>query len=514
MKLDKRTVLYDTMLLTFSSIALQLLGFVYRITVSRIAGADGMGVYQLVLSAYSIMSAFALSGFTMAVSRLSADRNALNDACGLRLLVRLSMGMFGLSFAVTAFVVASCSGFIAGNILGDPRTQIALLLFLPALFFTGLENILKSYFYGVKKVFAPITSELIEQSVRIAFAIGFLLIFRPKTGGGTAAAIVAGTVVSEVFSSSTLGLFYRRHKADLHGRCLERGQAIKMAGRIFTIAAPLALSGVLNNLIGSANTILIPQRLVASGISFDVAMQQFGILFAMTMPLLSLPSAFIQPLNMVLVPKLAAAMALGNNQDIRRKTGKAIQVTGLFVAPVMAVLIPLGRPLSILLYDNAAAADYMTPLAIATLFTFYQIVTGCILNGVGQQKRAAGSVVAVGLIQLAFTALLVGDPAYRMDGYVIGDLISAVIGATINFVWVARYTGVHYRVKNWFGIPLLSATVSGLAAKLSYDILLTCAPQTTALFGSLGISAVVYLLALRFQGLNFLRYLRTLKRSI
>ena len=49
MKLDRTSMLYGTLVLTLTSIVSQFLGFVYRIFLSRLIGAEVMGLYQLIM---------------------------------------------------------------------------------------------------------------------------------------------------------------------------------------------------------------------------------------------------------------------------------------------------------------------------------------------------------------------------------------------------------------------------------------------------------------------------------
>ena len=70
--IQKNSVFYRTFTLTLSNIALQIIGFVYRIFLSRATGAEGMGVYQLVMPYYSVVLAFCVTGLAMAASRLCA----------------------------------------------------------------------------------------------------------------------------------------------------------------------------------------------------------------------------------------------------------------------------------------------------------------------------------------------------------------------------------------------------------------------------------------------------------
>lgn len=61
----------NAVLLTVFSLACKGIGMLFRLYLSVRIGAEGMGLYQLVMSVYTLFSAFATAGFTVAVSRLS-----------------------------------------------------------------------------------------------------------------------------------------------------------------------------------------------------------------------------------------------------------------------------------------------------------------------------------------------------------------------------------------------------------------------------------------------------------
>ena len=375
LKISKYSALYSASVLTMSGLALQVLGFLYRILISRMTDAEGMGVYQLIFPFYSVIIAGSLlSGLTVAVTQLAAQCHVFGDWKGIGQLMRRCLCIFFCLFAVIAAVTLLFADFWAGTVLGDIRTKGAILLLLPCLLFTGVENsrqgssrrmapcllpcllftgvenTIKACFFGVKQVRPPITSELLEQTVRIAAVAVLLFTFRPSDPSMVAALIVCGMIVSEICSAVCLTLFYRRH---IHGHqftpeprhALPSGRSPSSHGlfrSICVIALPVAASAILNNFLSSADTVLIPKRLAVSGLGQDGALAAFGTMFGMTLPLVSLPTMFMGPLCNVLTPRLAESMALGNLEDVRRKISKALHLTGLMIFPATALLLPLG----------------------------------------------------------------------------------------------------------------------------------------------------------------------------
>ena len=65
--------------LTMTEVLSQVVGFVYRIVLTRLAGAEILGLYQLILPVYSVLLSLTSVGLTTAVSNLSAWYQALGN---------------------------------------------------------------------------------------------------------------------------------------------------------------------------------------------------------------------------------------------------------------------------------------------------------------------------------------------------------------------------------------------------------------------------------------------------
>ena len=100
--------------LTLTGVLSQVVGFVYRILLTRLAGAEILGLYQLILPVYSVLLSLTSVGLTTGVSNLSAWYQALGNQrvidqvrgqavklflllalvpCGLPLLLRRGVGL-------------------------------------------------------------------------------------------------------------------------------------------------------------------------------------------------------------------------------------------------------------------------------------------------------------------------------------------------------------------------------------------------------------------------------------
>lgn len=501
------TMRQGTLILTFTGIASQLLGFVYRILLSRLVGAEVLGLYQLIMPVYTVLMSLTAIGLTVATSNLSAQYHALGNFRAICQLLRRCLFFFFLLLLPLAVLVAALSDPISVYLLGDARTQLGLLLLLPCITLTGVENLHKHYFYGTGNVRPPAAVELAEQFIRSGAVLSLLVVFLPQSPERTVGLIVAGMVLCEVFSSVTLVLLFKRHMGPVHSLSGRGESSHVLNRRIRSIALPIGATALLGNLIASANSVLIPQRLVAGGMEITAAMSAFGVLFGMTIPMLFLPTAFIGALSLVLTPKLAENAALKRHAEIRRSIYNALLATSGLMLPTMAFLTVVGPSLAAFLFHEPTSGNFLLPLSLGVVLSCYQAVLGFALNGIGHQKAAARNSLLCGGVQLLFTICTVGLPGVGLKGYVLGFVVSSALGMLLNWISVFRVTGLQPRFFSWLVGPALSALLMGLAVHYLFRVLMDAG---LSLFPSgavcLIFGGMLYFSALQAQGIPFLRF--------
>ena len=208
-----------------------------------------MGLYQLVMPVYSVIMSLTAVGVTSACSNLTSQHLALGNRKAADQTVATCLKPFVLTLLPIGAAVILGSDAISVYLLGDARTQLGLILLVPCVALTGVENLHKHFFYGSGVVRPPAVVELLEQFVRTAAVIALLVVFLPQYPERVVGLIVSGMVVCEVFSSCTLVVLYRRRmgRRTLSGPG-ETGRVRR--GRILSIALPVGLNALLGTLWG------------------------------------------------------------------------------------------------------------------------------------------------------------------------------------------------------------------------------------------------------------------------
>lgn len=507
MRVNKKSVLYSSALLTVSSVILQLLGFGYRILLGRVAGPQVVAVHSLVLSAYNVVLSCTLTGIALSVSRIASAYQALGSGKSIKKLIRTALVLFLLLFSLLAIPFGFCREFFASNVLGNPDTAPALLLLLPCLFLTGFENVHKAFFYGTKRNIPPMISEILEMLLRISSALILFSIAKNLSTAAAACLIIVGMIFSEIASASFLTLVYRSSRRNLPGK--DDIPTRRILSDIASVAVPISLSTLVSRLLSAANVVLIPRTLMASGLSYTDAMSRFGIVSGMTLPMLMVPAAFLSPLITVLTPRFSAENALGGSAQIRRKAGKAIHVTGLIGIPAMAAMLSMGKAVAVLLYNNPSAGDYLLPLTLTTLLSFYYSISESVLESIGLQKRCSWLTVAASFLGVVCTGIVGGYMRLGIAGFLCGEFLCALIGAVFCLTWLSRSTGLSFQWKNWFAVPLISAALATLISRPLLLFLLGAGvvPVLAVVFCFL-LFVLLYSVFLRLLGTDFPTYIR------
>ncbi|NLY43413.1 MAG: polysaccharide biosynthesis protein [Clostridiaceae bacterium] len=469
MKLNTQSILYGTLVLTAANLFVRLLGFIYRIFLSRKIGPEGMGLFQLVFPVYTLSITVAASGIPVAVSRLVAQQKALGNNKGAHQVVLVGVFLVASLSACLFAIILFNIDFISSNLLHDIRIRLALFIILPCICITGIASVLKGYFYGIKDIHPPAIAEIVEQMIRMIL-VTFLLTCIPSLNEQTSAAIAAfGMVIGEL--GGLLFLHYCYHNNNNGIRKYKSFPQVSILKKILKIAIPITLTRLITTILGSANAVLIPGRLVSSGISRNKAIAIYGILSGMVMPLVFIPFSIITALSVVIIPNLSENYALKNWASIRDKISKSILLTSTTAFSTMALLIPLGQPLGVVLYKQSLAGDLLTPIALFMIFTCLDYNLGSILNGLGMETRSAIHSTLGDILQLFLTYFLVGNSYFGIYGFVIGFILNSIVVSILHFIALIRTTGLKPDFIRWFIKPGLICLVTASAVRFLFLML-------------------------------------------
>jgi len=468
-------MVYGTIILSAANLIVRLLGFAYRVFLSKMIGPQGLGLVQLTYPVFNIAITLTITGIPVAVSRLISEQNIKSDIEGMRRTMAVSIALVGILSACIAILSLFNLDFISRSIVKDERTKGALFVLFPCSILISLSATLKGFFYGYKKIHPPALAGIIEQIMRMAVSIGLICWLMPGDDFALAAVLVmSGTIFGETASLLLLHKNYVQtvKKLGYNEKLQLTIKSIKASiSSLLAIALPITVMKLLNSLMSAANSVLIPQRLMAGGLSQGEAVAMLGVFSGMVMPLLFLPFTITNALTVIIIPNLSESRVMNRWKDIQNKIYKAVKLTCYIAFPATALLASIGKPIADLLYQNSMAGTLLIPLSyILPVFALQHTSSG-ILNGLGKQKKAAIYSMAGSFIQLLCTWFLAANPKILVWSMAIGFTLSSLIVCSANIITLLKTAKMTFRLTDWLVRPGIASMLMGFSTGMVYNIL-------------------------------------------
>lgn len=453
----KMAFITGTLLLTSTGFICRILGFFYRIFMSRTIGAEGLGIYNMVHPIFSICFAVCAGSIQTALSQYVAANQTRGRAVFRTGLV-IAMGM---SFLL-AWVIYGNAGFLAEKLLLEPRCAPSLPVMAVSVPFAALHACINGYYYGMQKARVPAFSQVAEQVIRMGAVFLIASIWLESGRQITVSLAVYGHLIGEmasaVFTVFCLGFFPPCKDGDSR-----RAPAIPLsfgatAAPLMALALPLMGNRLILNVLGSAEAIWIPNRLMSSGLTNSEALSVYGVLTSMALPFILFPSAITNSMAVLLLPTVAEAQADGNEARISSMISMSLRYSCYMGVLCIGIFTIFGNQLGVSVFHDQNAGTYITILSWLCPFMYLATTMGSILNGLGRTSSTFFQNVFAMVIRLAF--VLFAIPRYGILGYLWGMLVSELALALMSFLAVKRLVPFCWDTVNMIVKPVLLLLIS------------------------------------------------------
>lgn len=431
----KNPVISGTLLLTASGILGKIIGFFYRIFLSRTIGAEGLGIYQLIFPISTICFAVTVSGLSTALSKYIAEYQQRDPSSPKRFLCLCVLISGFLSF-VFMLLLFRYSEFIAENILLEPRCAPLIPILACSIPLASVHSCIHGYYYGKKKAGIPAASSFIEQFSRVVFV--FLICqIRLEQGKPIDASVAAwGLVFGEAgaFLLCITALLFSKEEPQKN-----TGYRVSSPGKkLLAYSIPLSMNRLALTLFVSFESILIPSRLVLFGYSQTDALSVFGILTGMALSVVTFPTVFTNSVSVMILPAISEADSRNDAEKIRKTIYQTIFTCLLLGSVCTGGLLLTGKWIGDFLFGNALAGKFICLLSYICPFLFLSSILSSIMHGLGMPAYPfLLNLLGIG-IRIYFVYFQI--PRYGLKAYLIGMLLSQIVTSvlSIRILWKKR----------------------------------------------------------------------------
>ena len=404
-KMQKKVLLKGAIIVLSASIVTRILGFFFRVFLADNLGAQGMGIYQLILSLYLLVVTFATSGISFAVSCVISENMAKKDKKNPKTILKISMLWAFFLGLFVCLIMMLFKDQIAINILREKRTTLSIFWLAPSLPFMAVSSCIKGYFFAKRKPSFPSIASIIEQGIRMIFIFLLLGSFLEQGINVSCSIISIGMTISEIISFFFMLFLYSREK-EIPDTYEESKKNIFK--NILKVSVPIQTSTSFNAALKLIESILIIESLkIFTKGNIAQATGTYGIIRGMVLPLILFPTSFLQSIITVLIPELSGATAGGNKKAIRKACEKSLQLTlimGIFVA---AIFIMFPDKIATMFYKNEEVAPLLKIFSLLCPILYVQLICMGILNSIGEQIASMKYNIIEGVLKIILIALFV-----------------------------------------------------------------------------------------------------------
>lgn len=451
-------------ILTAVSLAMRTVSMFFGAFISSAVGAEGVGIYTLVMTVYSFAVTLATSGVSLTVTRLVAGAVGEGKPHEVGRIISGAVIYSALFGSLAMLMLFFGADLISSVILGDAKTVSSLKVLAVSLIPIAIGSVFSGYFVGVKRVSANAVVQVLAQLSKILLTV---LLVRGVSEQGvepSVRALCLGITLAEIiaFAIIFLEFLYDRHKYGIRAR--DRMPEIPSVAKN---ALPLAASAYVRSVLLNIEHILIPRKLRERGESDSEAYSHYGLLHGMALPLILYPMSPLSSFAGLLVPEFAEDESAGNFARMKRIATEAMNKT-LSYATVCAVFIYFfAEELGYAVYHSYDAGYYISTLSFVIPIMYLDHVTDSILKGVGEQVFSMWVNITDSCLSVILVWLLI--PRLGIMGYAIVIVIMEGYNFLLSVTRLKKRIDFSIHPLRSVLLPFLSSFAACLVGGAAFD---------------------------------------------
>ena len=396
----------------------KLIGAIYRVPLTNILGAEGIGIYQMVFPFYCILLTLSSTGIPAGIAKLTAEGK---DA------LKRSVVIFGVIGLIGTLIMFFGADTIAG-LQGNVAAASAYRALSPSVFFVSLLSSLRGYFQGKLNMLPTALSQVIEQIVKLA--VGLFLCANFGVTLADKAALAAFSVTLSEIVALIYVLTVRREKRTSKGQV--------SAKLLITTVLPITLCSIMLP-VSKAVDSFTAVRLIGGGAAEATA--NYGLYSGVVESIVALPVAVCYSLAVSGLPLIAKSKVSGNQGDHTKKillytliSGAAFAVfTFLFARFAISFLYPR---LSAEHTDTAVTLLRISALSVLGLSLVQSF--SAIFIGKGKMRVAPSALFVGVFIKIIITFAIVPMEGVGVYGYAISDIFCYFVATGVFLLYSIR----------------------------------------------------------------------------
>ena len=427
----KNLFLKSTIILILGGIITKILGFAIRIIYTRIVGAEVIGLYSLVMPAYSLLITIATLALPTTVSKLVAEGKHNN----LQIITTSTILIMLINFFVVILMLFSAK-FIAYNLLHEERCYLLIIAMSLTFPIISVSSIIKGYFYGRQNMVPNVVSNIIEQLVRGLLIYLFVPSIMTYSDILAAASLFVFSFIEEVVSIFVNLLFLPKN-IQIKPSSLTFNKSILK--NILNISLPTVSSRLIGNVGYFFEPIILTNLLLLNGYTNNYIVLEYGAYNAYTMTILTVPSFFITAISSSLIPEISKNYLKRNYSALKKRLKEALGFALFIGLSYSFILVFFGKNILFALYNTTLGLNYIKVLIPFFPLFYIEAILMSYLQALDKAKITM-MITIIGVLVKLLSLCLATFFHIGMYALVISEIVNILVVVSLNIYFTYKVT--------------------------------------------------------------------------
>lgn len=524
---NKQSFIKGTIILMAANAISKILGAVFKIPLTYLLREEGMAIYNTAFNVYIMLLSFIISGMPLAISKIIAEESELGHVANVKKIMTVSTLLLGVLGFAGSLILWFGADFFA-YAMKEPKAFFCLKVIAPAIFFVAVGTAYKSFYQGRSNMTPTAISQVIEAFIKLLAGFGLALFYSRTAVEYTAAAAIMGVTIGEIIATFILFILYIPHYFRLPSKNADMPSK-KIIDSILLIAVPSVIASVISGAMNLVDITVIRRCIEAItftaesaekflcryssytdvfdnifetySISPEGSRWLYGSYSGYALTVFHLPVGILASLGVSILPIIASALAVNNNQRVNACIAAASKITLLICLPAAFCIALFSEPILSILFRNTASAQMLQYLAPCLVFITLAQLFGVIANAGGQIITPFIFAFIGAVIKIIFNIILIRIPDINMLGTAISADIAYFVVMLLSYISIKQHFGFNLSLLKIALKPLFCAAVAAGVMYAIYNpftIIFRGEILPFAMCGAVG--TVSYLLALICSG--------------
>ena len=425
-KSNENRLIKGAFVVTLGGLITKVLGALYRIPLTNLLGAKGIGIYQMVFPLYSLLLTVSSTGVPSGISKVIAGGENPESVLKTSLLIFAPIGLFGSIF------MAVFSRNLA-ILQGDLNAKFAYFLISPSVFLVSVICCFRGYFQGLLNMKPTAISQVLEQLIKLVIGLILVFIFKENTILSASLATLAVT-----FSELIACFYFLLLKKIKYGGFSTFRNSKFIGFNLFRKVFPVMISTLILPLYKAIEGFFIINVLNEY---LSNATELYGLYSGAVESLISMPVSLCYGLSITSIPIISALKSSG--EDYNKKSREAVTLTFL-LSLILGVCFFAFSPLAVkILYAKLSSQNQIMIIkmlrlsSLSVIFLPLMQTLNAVLIGIGKPYACGVSAFVSCNIKIFLSLILLKNPALNIFAVLLTDIICYLLACLINLVYIS-----------------------------------------------------------------------------